>query len=189
MGARNKLLIRDSSGRSMIGRVVQEVLASQASEVVVVTGHQAQDVAAAALLAGCGSVRLRTVFAPDFANGLSASLKSGIQALSHVTSALICLGDMPLVTAAILNALIAAYDPDTGRSVIVPACRGRRGNPVLWDHSFFPAIARLSGDQGARFLLRQHAADVTELECHDEAVLRDFDTPDALTEEWGDPSA
>jgi molybdenum cofactor cytidylyltransferase len=189
MGARNKLLIRDSSGRTMIGRVVQEVLGSQASEVVVVTGHQAQDVAAAARLASAGSARIRFVRADDFAGGLSASLKTGIQALSHAGSALICLGDMPLVNSAILNAVMSAYDPDKGRTIIVPTCRGRRGNPILWDRRFFSALAGLSGDQGARALLAQHVQDVTELECHDEAILRDFDTPDSLTQEWADPSA
>jgi molybdenum cofactor cytidylyltransferase len=187
MGPRNKLLIHDGQGRTMIGRVVVEVLASQASEVVVVTGHQADAVGMAARLAASGDCRLRIVKAPDFARGLSASLKMGIQALQDPTAALVCLGDMPLVTSTILDKLIAAHNSDSGKTIIVPTCGGQRGNPVLWDRHFFSAIAGLSGDQGARLLLSQHAADVAELECHDEAVLRDFDTPDALGQEWGDP--
>jgi molybdenum cofactor cytidylyltransferase len=188
MGPRNKLLIRDRSGRSMIGRVVEEVLASRASEVVVVTGYQADDVAMAAREAASASIRLRIVNAPDFARGLSASLKTGIEALPDAAAALICLGDMPLVTSAILDAVIAAHDPDRGKTIVVPTCRGQRGNPVVWNRCFFSSIKGLSGDQGARLLLRQHAAHVAELECHNDAVLRDFDTPDALGNEWADPS-
>ena len=189
MGPRNKLLMRDSFGRTMIGRVIETVLASQANEVIVVTGHQAEDVTLAARLASSGNTRLRIIHAPNFANGLSASLKTGIKALSHASAALVCLGDMPLVSSAILDALIAAYHPVEGKTIIVPTYRGKRGNPVLWDRSFFSAMTSLAGDQGARVLIGLHPANVAELECHDEAVLRDFDTPDTLGEGWGDPSA
>jgi molybdenum cofactor cytidylyltransferase len=185
MGARNKLLICDGSGCTMIGRVVEAVLASQASEALLVTGHQADDVAQAARDASNGSPRLRIIRALDFAQGLSASLRAGIQALSHASATLVCLGDMPLVTPAMLDRLIAAYDPQAGNTIIVPVYQGRRGNPVLWDRRFFSAIVDLSGDQGARSLLVQHAEHVTELDCHDDAVLRDFDTPDALMQGCG----
>ena len=81
-----------------------------------------------------------------------------------------------------LDRLIEAYDPDEGRTIVVPTSKGRLGNPVLWDRRFFPDIQALTGDVGARALLQRHAESVTEVELGDDAVLRDFDTAESLAE-------
>ncbi|CAH2604958.1 NTP transferase domain-containing protein [Rhodovastum atsumiense] len=175
MGPRNKLLVADRGGKPMIARVVDNVLSSAARPVVVVTGHQAEAVRAA-----LGGRPVGWVQASDYAAGLSASLKAGIAALpEEATAALVCLGDMPLVTGRMIDRLLAAYDPDEGRAIVVPTHQGQAGNPVLWDRAFFPEILALSGDKGARELLRHHAEQVVEVEVED-AVLRDFDTPESL---------
>jgi len=76
--------------------------------------------------------------------------------------------------------VIAAYDPDEGRSIVAPACLGKIGNPVLWDRRFFSDMAGLTGDMGARPLLERHMAQVALVELGDDAVLRDFDTVESL---------
>jgi molybdenum cofactor cytidylyltransferase len=160
----------------MIARTVDAVLASRARPVCVVVGHQAPDVAAA--LAGRG---VTIVSAPDYAAGLSSSLRAGLAALpAHVHAAVICLGDMPLITASDIDRVLDAYDPDEGRMIVVPVYRGQRGNPVLWDRSYFTAIAALGGDTGAKHLLAEHAEQVMDVEMPTDSVLRDFDTPDML---------
>jgi molybdenum cofactor cytidylyltransferase len=173
----HKLLVKLPDGRSMIETTVAHVLAADVSRVIVVTGHDADAVKAA--------LKGRDVdyaHAPDYALGLAHSLRAGLAALPSDTSgALVCLGDMPLVEACVLNRLIAAFDPDEGRAIIVPAHRGRRGNPVLWDRKFFGEIAALEGDTGARRLFRVHMEQVAEVEMETDAMLLDFDTPDALT--------
>ncbi len=188
MGPRNKLLLRDQSGRSMIGRVVEAVLESRASDIVLVTGHQAASVEAAALHVAGAASRLRVVHAPTYAEGLSASLKSGMQAVSGSLAALICLGDMPLVTGGLIDRLIDTFVTGSQKTIVVPTCRGARGNPVLWGRKFFPAFAALSGDRGARDLLARNAADIAEVELGDTAILKDFDTPEAAGSDWADPS-
>ncbi len=60
---------------------------------------------------------------------------------------------MPLVTGRMIDRLIAAYDPDEGRLIVLPTHQGKPGNPILWDRRFFPEILALTGDVGARFLL------------------------------------
>ena len=176
MAPHNKLLIADRAGRTMIARVVDNVLSSGARPVLVVTGHRGADIRAA-----LGGRPVGFVDAPDYAAGLSASLKAGIAALPEgVAAALVCLGDMPLVTGRIIDRLLAAYDPDEGRAIVVPAHHGRVGNPVLWDRAVFPEILALAGDAGARALLQRHAEQVTEVEVGDDSVLRDFDTVDSL---------
>ncbi len=181
MAPRNKLLIRDAGGQTMVGRVVAAALASAAHRVVVVTGHEAPAVAAALReLRGFGRAPL-VVRAPGFASGMSASLRAGLAAVPPCCgAALVCLADMKLVTPTLLNRLIAAYDPAAGHLIVVPCCLGQRGNPVLWDRRFFAPMRGVHGDRGARSLLSAHAAHVRALETGDEAVLRDFDTPAAL---------
>jgi molybdenum cofactor cytidylyltransferase len=175
MAPRHKLLVEDGAGRTMIARVVDAALASRARPVLVVTGHRAPEVEAA--LAGRP---VRFVPAADFAEGLAASLRAGLAALpATVSGAVILLGDMPLVGAETIDRLIDAYDPDEGRSIVAPVHDGQWGNPVLWDRRYFPAMMALTGDTGARGLLRQHADAVSELPA-DAAVLQDFDTPESL---------
>ena len=175
MAPRHKLLVQDTTGRAMVARVVDGVLASRARPVLVVTGHRADEVRAA--LAGRP---VSFVTAPDFADGLSASLRAGLGAVPASTAAaLVVLGDMPLVTAATIDRLIESYDPDEGRTIVAPSHDGELGNPVLWDRRHFPAMMALTGDRGARSLLRQHAEAVAEIVV-DDTVLRDFDTADSL---------
>ncbi|MBI0432599.1 NTP transferase domain-containing protein [Roseomonas sp. KE0001] len=175
MAPRNKLLVPDRQGRPMLRRVVEALLASRAGPVIVVTGHERERVEAA--LAGCA---VRLVAAPDYAAGLSASLRAGLAAVPEAAEGvLVCLGDMPLVTTAMLDRLIEAFDPEEGRAIVLPTHAGQQGNPVLWARRFLPEMQRLTGDAGARRLLIAHAEQVAEVELED-AVLRDFDTPEAL---------
>ncbi len=176
MAPHNKLLVPDRAGRPMVARVVDNLLSSAARPVIVVTGHRAEEVRAA--VAGRP---VQVVHAAEYLDGLSASLRVGIAAVpAQASAALVCLGDMPLVTGRMIERLIEAYDPDEGRSVVVPTCRGKIGNPVLWDRRFFPDIAGLVGDVGARPLLERHSEHVAQVELDTDAVLRDFDTVESL---------
>ncbi len=185
MAPRNKLLLADAAGVAMAAHVARACSRSRADLVVVVTGNEAARVEQA-VRAAVPDGRCRFVAAPDYAMGLSASLRAGLAALPEtVTAALVCLGDMPLVSAEVLDGLIGAYDPAEERVIVVPAWRGKRGNPVLWDRRFFAEMAALTGDTGARGLLRTHADLVSEVEVDSEAVLRDFDTPESLAGVFG----
>lgn len=174
MGSNKLLALVD--GKPMVARMTDAALASRADPVVVVTGHEAEAVRAA--LAG----REATFAAnPDYAEGLASSLKAGLAALPEdVDGVLVCLGDMPALTADHLDRIIAAFDPAEGRAICLPVHRGHRGNPVLLGRQFFDEMARLDGDMGARRLIDAHAEQVCEVVMEDDAVLLDVDTPDAL---------
>jgi molybdenum cofactor cytidylyltransferase len=175
MGSANKLLA-DVSGLPMVRRAVEGAIASQAKPVVVVTGNEQGKMQAA--LRGC---KVTFVHNASFTEGMSTSLQTGLAALpANVDGVLVCLGDMPLVTATALDRLIAAFNPLEGRAICVPTWNGKRGNPVLWDRRFFPAMAELAGDVGAKHLIGEHADLVVEVAMSDDAVLTDIDTPDAL---------
>jgi molybdenum cofactor cytidylyltransferase len=79
-----------------------------------------------------------------------------------------------------IDRLLAAYDPDEGRLIVLPTYQGKQGNPMLSDRRFFTEILEASGDAGARFLVSRHMEAVAEVAMDEDAVLRDFDTPDSL---------
>ncbi len=171
----NKLLA-EIDGRPMVARTAQRLLSSHARPIVAVLGNEADAVDAA-----LGRLPVERVRNPNFAGGLSTSLKGGLAALPpDIDGVVVCLGDMPLVTGRDLDRLIAAFNPLEGRSIIVPTRRGKRGNPVLWARRFFPDMAELAGDVGAKHLIGEHADLVCEVEMDSDGVLVDVDTPDAL---------
>jgi molybdenum cofactor cytidylyltransferase len=175
MGGPNKLLA-EIGGRPLVRIAVEQALASRARPVVVVTGHQRSEVEAA--LKG---LPVTFTHNPDYAQGLSTSLKAGIAALpAEVDGAIVCLGDMPQVDAALIDRLITAFDPEKGALVVVPTIAGKRGNPVVWSRRFFGDLGQLEGDVGARHLIGSYPEAVVEVPLTGRAALIDVDTPDAL---------
>jgi molybdenum cofactor cytidylyltransferase len=170
----NKLLA-SLDGVPIVRHAVTAALASPARPVVVVTGNQADEIRAA-----LDGLDVRFVHNPDFAAGMSTSLRAGLAELDDVDAALIVLGDMPRVTAAHLDALVGAFDPARGAGIVVPTFERKRGNPVLWARRYFAEMSALVGDVGARALLERHADDVCLVPVGDAGVLLDVDTPEAL---------
>jgi molybdenum cofactor cytidylyltransferase len=180
MGGPNKLLA-EVDGHPLVVHAAKAALRSQAVEVIVVLGHMADEVKAVVERAVPAKSRLRFVANANFADGISTSVRAGIGALGKdIDAAIVQLGDMPAVSAPLLDRLIAAFSPVEGRSICVPTVRGKRGNPVLWDRRFFAEIGNLSGDSGAKHLIGEHTDLVCEVEMSGEAALTDIDTPEAL---------
>ncbi len=175
MGGPNKLLAQ-IEGVPMVARVAQRLLASRARPIVAVLGNRADEIDAV-----LGRLPVERVRNPDFAEGLSTSLKRGLAALpDELDGVVVCLGDMPRLSGRHLDRLIAAFNPLEGRAIVVPTRHGKRGNPVVWARRFFPEMAQISGDVGARHLIGEHADFVAEIEMDDDAILVDIDTPEAL---------
>jgi molybdenum cofactor cytidylyltransferase len=174
MGGPNKLLAA-IDGKPLVRRAAEAALASRAASVTVVTGHQPEAVRQA--LEG---LDVQIVHNPEYETGLSASLRAGIGALPpDVDGAVVCLADMPGVTAEIIDRLIAAFRPQEGARIVVPTAKGKRGNPVLWSRAFFEVLRGISGDVGARHLIGENGEAVVEVEIGP-AVTLDLDTPEAM---------
>ena len=173
MGEQNKLLVC-VGGRPMVRVVAETALSAGFDPVIAVLGHEPKEVRHA--LEGLPVAYAETV---DPHLGLARSLAVGIRELSRAgaAAALVLLGDMPMVSAEHIQALVDAFDPAAGRSICVPVHAGRRGNPVLWDSRYFDEIQALEGDQGAKSLLDAHAEGVWQVPVTDSGVLADVDTP------------
>jgi molybdenum cofactor cytidylyltransferase len=174
MGGPNKLMA-DFDGEPLLRRTARQVLASRVRETVAVLGHQADRTQAA--LEG---LPVGLVVNAEFASGLSSSLKAGIRALPpEAAGALVVLGDMPGVTGADLDRMIAAFEASGGRAIVRATHGGKRGNPVLLPRTLFAAVEALSGDTGARHIVESGEAEVVDVEIGAAAFL-DVDTPEAM---------
>ena len=128
-----------------------------------------------------GGLDVAFVANPDYAMGLSSSVKAGIAALpASADGALVLLGDMPRIESGHIDGLIAAFAEAEGDAIVVPTHEGRRGNPVLWPSAYFAEMLQLDGDAGAKRLMAAHAGDVREVDLGTDAIFIDVDTPDAL---------
>ncbi|MBN9013478.1 MAG: molybdopterin-binding/glycosyltransferase family 2 protein, partial [Rhizobiales bacterium] len=175
MGGPNKMLAQ-LGGKPLVRMVAEQALASKASPVIVVTGHQADEVEKA--LAGLNVTFVRNA---DFASGLASSVKTGVGAVpTDAAGAMVCLGDMPLIEAKLIDKLIGAFSPERGSLIVVPTCDGRRGNPVLWSRRFFGELMGLSGDIGGRHLVDHHSEAVVEVPVDGDGAFLDIDTPQVL---------
>jgi molybdenum cofactor cytidylyltransferase len=175
MGGANKLTA-EIGGKPLVRAVTEQALGSRARPVIVVTGHQ-HDAVERAL----GGLPVKFVHNLDYERGLSTSLKAGIAAVPpDIDGAVICLGDMPHVSAALIDSLIEAFDPERGALIAVPTVGGKRGNPVVWSRRFFPDLSELEGDVGARHLIGTYADGVVEVPVTGVGAVLDIDTPDAL---------
>lgn len=170
-GAANKLLA-SWHGQPMVRTVAEAALATELDPVIVVTGHEPEHVASA--LAGLDVLPVHNA---SFADGQAGSLKTGVSAVPEwCDGAMVLLGDMPRVCPGEINALIDAFVDDN--SIIVPTHKGQRGNPVIIGRAHFAALQALSGDTGARALLAGDG--VTRVEVDSDAILADYDTPEAM---------
>lgn len=177
MGGPNKLL-EEVGGISVIRRVVEAALASSARPVLVVTGHDHARVEAA-----LADLPVAFIHNPDHATGMASSVRRGIAAVPEdADGAMVLLGDMPLVAPALLDRVLDGYAPEQGRLIVVPMDGEMRGNPVLWSRRFFPELAGLEGDIGARRLIAAHPEAVFEVTVADAGAFLDVDTPDALAQ-------
>lgn len=162
----------DLGGEPLIRRTVGQVAAARSvAEVVVVTGARAAEVAAALQGLPC-----RLVHNPEYAGGMSTSLRAGVAALGpEVEVAVICLGDQPLVGPAVIDGLIAALAAG-GKSIAQPVYGGRRGNPVAFRRRHFAALLAATGDAGGRAVLAAHPEEVVAVPCPDARAALDVDT-------------
>lgn len=179
MGERNKLL-ELWRGRALIAHSCEVLLrCDQLHDVCVVTGHDDARVRACVHDHHGHLPTLSFTHAPDHAQGMSATLRAGVRHAAHASHLLIALGDMPAITPSTLIALTRAARAHPS-SIVRPAHQGRHGHPVVFPAWTFPDLLALSGDRGARDLLRARTQHVHVVDVDDPGVLLDLDTPQAF---------
>lgn len=170
MAPRDKLL-EPVAGAPLIARVARAALATGAPVAVVLPPDRPGRQAALAGLA------LRIVVAPRAQEGMAESLKAGLAALPAAHPVLLLLADLPEIEAADLARVLEARVQHPDAILRGAAEDGTPGHPVLFPARLRPALMHLTGDQGARDLLRQHAAEVHLVPLPGRHAVTDLDTP------------
>jgi xanthine dehydrogenase accessory factor len=172
MGAPNKLLL-PVLGQPMIRHVLQNVLAADFEEVVVVLGHQAAEVGAA-----IASLGARTVHNEQFASGQVSSVRAGLGALrERVDAVMICLGDQPLLTTSDIRAEQLAFARRSHGSILVPMFGEQRGNPVAIDWPSAEETMSRGTNFGCRHFMDENPDRVYSWVIDNDHFIRDIDQP------------
>ena len=168
-------LLTPLRGRPLLQHAVDAANVSACAPVVIVLGADADEIARR-----IDPGRARIVRNHDYATGQASSLRAGVGAIASASdAAVVLLGDQPLITGALLDALVARQR-ETGAVAVVCAQDGRRSPPTLLHSDLFAAIAQLQGDVGARELLARRSDVVTVDVDRATARLDDVDTPGDL---------
>jgi molybdenum cofactor cytidylyltransferase len=158
-------------GKTVLECVVNSALASSLHRVIVVLGHQADEIEPVLDKSNVTIVRNSR-----YDRGQSTSLIAGLRALdAESEAALFLLADQPLITPEIINLILAAYAA-APCPIVLPVFAGRRGNPVLFSRETFPRIGTLNEDCGARPLFDEYAERILRVSVADPAILLDMDT-------------
>jgi molybdenum cofactor cytidylyltransferase len=194
-GGRHKLLL-PLDDRPVLAHVIDASLQSQAHPIIVVLGHQSDKVRLH-LKQNTNHEHITLVENVHYQQGMSSSLRTGIQTLlandyrnthntHQIDSALIVLGDQPLITPTIIDTLIAAYR-SAGKAIVAPLYKGKRGSPVLFGKSLFTELIEVTGDEGGRTVLERHRDEVELIEIGESPANYDVDTWEAyeqVVEAW-----
>jgi molybdenum cofactor cytidylyltransferase len=179
----NKLLLNFRE-KPLIVHAVDTLLASDIDEVIVVLGHETErmrdqlerSIGLANKAAPEKPVRL--VQNPDYQNGLSTSVRTGVEAVSRQANGImIYLADQPLLEPDDVNRIVAGFTAakEVNKSIVVPFFRGERGNPVILDASLRDSILGIVGDVGCKGVIKRYPEKVYAIEMENDHVVRDVD--------------
>lgn len=184
MAPANKLLL-PWQDKPIVYHTAKHLLAAGIEELIIVTGHEA-----AAVTTALHSLPVSFIHNPDYAKGLSGSIKSGVR-MAHGEGYMICLADMFLITAPEYVLLKTGFEQQYPRDVqciILPDHQGHTGNPVIFSAAWRDALLTLSEKEGGRSLVRAHPDHHHHVPMPTDHVLRDLDTPgdyEALMQDRG----
>ena len=180
---RNKLLLtfRD---KPLVVHAVDTLLASKAGEIIVVLGYESEKVwdrledYAGQISNGGQRRRVRLVKNPDYRDGLSTSVRTGVQAVSPEAEAImIYLADQPLLEPGDVDRIIEAFATAKAddKMIVVPFFKEERGNPVVLDASLRDSILGIIGDVGCKGVIKRYPEKVYAIEMENDHVVRDVD--------------
>tara|TARA_B100000686_G_scaffold193676_1_gene200534 strand:- start:2833 stop:3402 length:570 start_codon:yes stop_codon:yes gene_type:complete len=164
-------LIKEFRGMPLINHSINNILYSDIDELIIVLGFQSEIVKKLIKK----NDKIKFIFNKDFEAGMSSSIKVGINGLSNKSEAFfISLADMPMVNKNIYNKLIISK---TDKEIIVPTYKGQQGNPILFSISMKKKIMNISGDVGAKNILKLCKSKILNVETNDESITKGFNTP------------
>jgi molybdenum cofactor cytidylyltransferase len=158
-------------GKTMIEKVVENVAGSEVFRTLVVVGSFREEVSGA-----ISSTGVSICYNENYRNGMLSSVKFGFKNLPALYGAVIVFpGDQPFIEPDVINSLIKAYRA-TGKGIIIPVYRKKRGHPILISSKYRDAVDSLDENEGLRSLSLMFKEDVFEVKTSSPGILKDFDT-------------
>ncbi len=155
---------------TIVETVVDNMLEAKLDEVIVVVGHcakQIQDQLA--------TRPVKTVFNPDYRDGMLTSAQRGILALHGSDAFALMLVDQPFITSALINQVVDAYE-QTDKGIVLPSYNCKRGHPSVFDQRYAREVLALSAESGGvRTLFNKYGDDIHYVNVATDRVLQDID--------------
>ena len=173
-----KLLVK-IKGRTLIERIVDASLESKLEHIVLVLGHAyAQTIQV--LAHRREDPRLQIVENADYRNGMSRSLHLGLKSVQgHYPSVMFLLADQPMLGSEMIDRLLETFWA-SDKDICVPVCERQKGNPTLFSSRFYKQILKVTGDKGAREIIRNNPDSICQVAVDDPSLFFDIDTPSDL---------
>jgi len=169
MNGENKL-IKIINNQPLIKHSINNILESDVDELIVVVGYQEEIIKKLIIK----SEKIKIIPNKNYENGMASSIKEGLKHLSKKTDYFfICLADMPNINKQVYNSLIKSKK---NHKIIIPAYKGQRGNPVLFDRSMKKLIMNIEGDMGAKKIINMYEKKIFTFEINDQSIIQDFNT-------------
>jgi molybdenum cofactor cytidylyltransferase len=169
MGKENKLFL-PIAGRSMIDRVIEQVLSSEVDEIILVVSELSIQ-----HLQKWESEKIVVLLNEDYQTGMTSSIQTGVKK-SAANGYMICLGDQPKIRTSTYNHLMETFKQSQWGSIILPYFNGEKGNPVIFSSDYKDAILQHKESNGCRAVIESHSDQVVCTDVDDPGVLMDIDT-------------
>jgi molybdenum cofactor cytidylyltransferase len=112
--------------------------------------------------------------------GQLSSIQCGLRSLpAGVDGMLLCLIDHPLISRELVGKLVARFY-DSGKSIVLPVYKGRRGHPVVFGSRLYEELLSAPLETGARAVVWAHSEEVCEMETNEEGCVLNLNDPDAV---------
>jgi molybdenum cofactor cytidylyltransferase len=172
MGKPKALLRVD--GQTFIERIVEAFGKTRVGKTVVVLGHHLEEIRKEIL-----RLPVEIIVNADYKKGQLSSLQAAIRRIDAegAEAMLVHLVDLPFVNPELVDRMIEMFRT-SGKSIVAPRYRGRRGHPVLFSSRLFGELLSLPVDRAAKEVVRAHQEDTLEVETDEEGVIHDIDTPE-----------
>lgn len=163
-------LLLPFKGKTIIEKVLENILSSRVQRVVVVVGAIREKIERR-----IQNFPVYTTYNPSFRQGMLSSVQRGIDFLPHESqAALVFLGDQPSIPSEVVDRVMEVF-LKTPQGIAVPVYQNKRGHPIVIDLKYREEVKNLNPKKGLRDLTHKQTEDICEVEVDNPGILRDID--------------
>ena len=117
---------------------------------------------------------IQVLYNPHPEDGISSSVKIGLNASLDADAVLFTVSDQPWLTSETICELIHVF-LNTSKGIACVSCQGKMGNPCIFDRKYYNELLSLEGDKGGKKVIMKHLDDTQIYEIEAGRELEDID--------------